>query len=385
VNLRRIAWSNLRRRKARAAFLIAGLTIGIGTVVALLTLSSALRVQAQDNLERYGADIVVKPGGDGYQLSYGGATIGAVATGAGEIRAADLTRLRTIPNARNIAVTSPELLGAVGVNGRRALIMGVRPADEFRLKAWWRLTGSQPAAADQLVAGSQVAADLRLVPGNHVSVDGRAFTVSGVLAPTGSQDDELLIADLPVVQQLLRKPGVVSMVQVAALCSACPVGKMVAQIRAALPGTDVTAMQQIVTSRMRALDQFTRFGYAVAAVVVGIEVLVVFVTMMGSVNARTREIGIFRALGFRRGHVTGLILIEALVAGVVAGLLGYLIGMTVSYAVRPFVAQSGAPITWTPVLAGGALGVAVAVGAVASLYPALHASRLDPSEALRAM
>jgi putative ABC transport system permease protein len=282
-------------------------------------------------------------------------------------------------------VASPELLGVVTAGGRRSLIMGVRVADEFRLKAWWRLAGHPPAAPDQIVAGSRAAADLALSFGQKIVVEGRVFTVSGVLAPTGSQDDELLIADLPVVQQLLHKPGLVSMVQVAALCSACPVEKMVAQIRTALPGTDVTAMQQIVTSRMHALDQFTTFAYAVAGVVIGIEVLVVFLTMMGSVNARTREIGIFRALGFRRGHVTGLIVIEAVAASVVAGLLGYLIGMGVSYAVRPLVAGGGAPIAWTPLLAGGALAVAVAVGAVASLYPALHASRLDPTEALRAI
>ena len=210
-------------------------------------------------------------------------------------------------------------------------------------------------------------------------------SIGGVLAPTGSQDDQLLIVELPVAQRLLGRPGLVSMVQVAALCSACPVNRMVDQIRTVLPGSDVTAMQQIVTSRMHALDQFTTFAYGVAAVIVGIEVVVVFVTMMGSVNARTREIGIFRALGFRRGHVTGLILIEAVLASLVAGVLGYLIGMGLSYLVLPLLAAGGAPIDWTPLLAGLALVVAVTVGALASLYPALHASRLDPADALRAI
>ena len=77
MRLRTVAFSNLRRRKSRAAFLVAGLLVGIGTVVALLTLSQALTVQAQNNLETYGANIVVAPRTDGLSLSYGGVTLGA--------------------------------------------------------------------------------------------------------------------------------------------------------------------------------------------------------------------------------------------------------------------------------------------------------------------
>jgi putative ABC transport system permease protein len=140
---------------------------------------------------------------------------------------------------------------------------------------------------------------------------------------------------------------------------------------------------------MHAIDQFRMFSWLVAGVIIGIEALVVFVTMMGSVNARTREIGIFRALGFRRTHVTGLILLEATVASLLAGVLGYLAGMAVSYALLPVLAGEGAAdgvaVAWTPALAAGAVGLAVAIGAVASLYPALRASRMDPTVALRAL
>jgi putative ABC transport system permease protein len=107
--------------------------------------------------------------------------------------------------------------------------------------------------------------------------------------------------------------------------------------------------------------------------------------MMGSVNARTREIGIFRALGFRRGHVTRLILIEAAAASVIAGVLGYLVGMGLSYALLPLLAGDGVSVAWTPSLAAAAVALAVLVGSLASLYPALHASRLDPTVALRAL
>jgi putative ABC transport system permease protein len=177
----------------------------------------------------------------------------------------------------------------------------------------------------------------------------------------------------------------VSMVQVAALCSNCPVEDIADQLGGVLPGTTVTALQEKVRNRMDAIAQFRTFSYLVAAVIVGIEALVVFVTMMGSVNARTREIGIFRALGFRRGHVTRLILIEAAVASVIAGVLGYLVGMGLSYALLPLLAGDGVSVAWAPSLAAAAVALAVLIGSMASLYPALHASRLDPTVALRAL
>jgi len=385
VRLRTVAFSNLRRRKSRAAFLVAGLLVGIGTVVALLTLSQALTVQAQNNLETYGANIIVAPRTDGLSLSYGGVTLGDVAVGSQDIRQADLARIATIANRRNIAIIAPELLGAVSVGGRQGLLMGVQPKSEFDLKKWWSLDGRPPRNGHEIVAGSAAAAALKLRTGAVLKVDGRPFTVTGILRPTGSQDDDLLIADLGAAQGVLGKPGKVSMIQIAALCSNCPVEKIVAQLGGVLPGTKVTAMQDKVKNRMHAIDQFRAFSWLVAGVIIGIEALVVFVTMMGSVNERTREIGIFRALGFRRLHVTGLILIEATVASLLAGVLGYLAGMAVSYALLPLLAGDGVTVTWAPALAAGAVGLAVVIGAVASLYPALRASRMDPTVALRAL
>jgi len=385
VRLRTVALNNLRRRKSRAAFLVAGLLIGIGTVVTLLTLSAALTVEAQNNLETFGANIVVAPRTDGLSLSYGGVSLGGVSVGARDIREADLARIDTIPNRKNIAIVAPELLGAVNVNGRQGLLMGVRPKEEFELRKWWTLDGRPPRDGRELVAGAVAARTLGLTKGAQLTIDGRPFTVTGILRPTGSQDDDLLITDLAAAQGVLHKPGMVSLVQVAALCSNCPVEDIADQLGVALPGTKVTALQEKVRNRMDAIRQFRTFSYLVAGVIVAIEALVVFVTMMGTVNARTREIGIFRALGFRRGHVTRLILIEAAVASVIAGVLGYLVGMGLSYALLPLLGGDGVSVAWTPSLAAAAVAVAVLVGALGSLYPALHASRLDPTVALRAL
>jgi putative ABC transport system permease protein len=123
---------------------------------------------------------------------------------------------------------------------------------------------------------------------------------------------------------------------------------------------------------------------AVAGVVVLIGGLVVFVTMMNSVTERTREIGIFRAIGFRRRHIIQWFLLEAVVVGLLAGFCGYLAGIGVTWLALPFFDAHHGP-TWDPVLAGGALLLSLGVGSLAALYPAWHASRLEPCEALRTL
>ncbi len=76
---------------------------------------------------------------------------------------------------------------------------------------------------------------------------------------------------------------------------------------------------------------------------------------------------------------------EAVAASLVAGVLGYLAGMGVSYALLPLLAGDGVTVAWAPALAGAAVGLAAVIGATGSVYPALRASRLDPTVALRAL
>lgn len=385
MKLESIAFNNLRRRKSRMAFLVIGLLIGIATVVTLISLTSAMSADVQKKMENYGANILITPRSDSLSLSYGGMTLGGVAVDPQEIAQADLAKIGTIRNHRNISLIAPKVLGAVQVGAVRVMLMGVDIDREFVLKRWWAINGAPVTRDHQLVAGAGAAQKLGVEVGSLLRINDEDFIVSGVLQKTGSQDDQLLIGSLPVAQRLLHKPGTVSLVEVAALCANCPVSAMVDQISAVLPNVEVSAIQQVVKSRMHAIDQFRTFTLAIAAIVVLIGALVVFVTMMASVNERTHEIGIFRALGFRRSHVMRLILLESAVVSLLAGLLGYLVGMGATRAILPFMAEHDVTLHWNPLLGGAALLMALLVGCLASFYPALHASRLDPTEALRAL
>jgi putative ABC transport system permease protein len=386
MTLRSIAFANLRRRKTRAAFLIAGLLIGVATVVALLTLSRSMAGEAEANLESYGANIVITPKAEDVALTYGGIDVGGVSVGDQVLTEADLERVRAIPARGSLAAVAPELVGPVQVRGRRALLMGVDPKPQLALKRWWSIAagGRPPQSGDELLVGAGAAEVLDLQMGDYVRIEGKRFTVTGTLWPTGGQDDDLLIAELGAVQRLLDRPDELTLIEVAAAYSGAPVDEVVRQLQAALPGAEVSTVREAVASRLHAVDQFKGFSLVIVGIVIAIEILVVFLTMTGSVSERTTEIGVFRAIGFRRAQITRLVLLEAVVAGVAAGVLGYAAGMALSYGVLPFLAE-GAAVVWTPPLAVAAVAAAALVGGVAALYPALRAGKMDPTEALRAL
>jgi putative ABC transport system permease protein len=376
---------NLRRRMGRKLLLMSGLSIGVATVVALVAITSTMQADVATKLDEYGANILIVPKANDLSLSYGGVAVASAAYDVGELTIADLDRIRTIKNARNISVVAPKLLGAIPISGQTVLVAGVRFNDELRLKQWWDLEGTEPATQDEALAGLRLAHALDLQPGDAVDVDGHTFRVAGILAENGSQDDDILFVDLAAAQDVMDKPQSVSLVEVAALCTDCPVEDMVEQIGGVLPQARVTALRQAVTLRMETVGQLSRFALAVSAVVIVIGGLVVLTTMMGAVSERKQEIGLFRALGFRQQHVMNIVLGEAALVSLAGGILGWLLGMGAAVVLLPRVANVSMAVSWNPWLALGAISGAVLVGLLASLYPAVSAARLDPTTALRSL
>jgi putative ABC transport system permease protein len=386
MKLHNISFNNLRRRKAKMAFLTVGLMVGIATIVTLVTLTKSMSGDIERKMDEFGANILITPQQNGLSMSYGGINLGAVNFDQKTLHESDLARVSAIKNSKNISAVAPKVLGGVQVAGKPVLLVGVQFDKELKLKQWWKLFGEAPKAPNELLLGSEAARVLNVMTGDALAIKGEQFKVAGILDQTGSQDDSLVFAQLDVAQRILNKKGEIDLVEVAALCSGCPIGDMVLQIAEQIPGAKVSAIQQVVEGRLKALDQFRRFSYAIAGVVVFIGSLMVFVTMMGSVNERTTEIGVFRAIGFRKSHIMRIILLEAAVVGVVAGLLGYAAGVGGAKLALPFMAEGKQVLlAWDGLVAAGALGLSVVLALLASLYPALHASRMDPTEALRAL
>ncbi|MEW6264956.1 MAG: FtsX-like permease family protein [Thermodesulfobacteriota bacterium] len=385
MTLKDIALLNLKRRKAKAALVVAGLAAGVATLVALQTLAATFLGEINHKLEKYGANILVTPKAETLNLSYEGLSLGSLSYQNSELRESDLARVRTIKNSANLAAVGPMLLGLVKVKNQNAVLAGVAFESLAVLKPWWKLRGRDPGPGEA-VAGSEAARLLDLTPGQSLYLNGRSLVLSGVLETTGSQDDGLIFTDLAEAQSILNKPGLISLVEVAALCLGCPVEEMVKQIAEVWPDASVTAIMSVVKGRLETMKMFRLFSWAASILVALVGGLAALVSLMAGVKERTTEIGIFRAIGFRRRHVLRIVMLESLILSTVAGLTGYLGGLAAARVALIFLAEhQPIHLALPPWLPAAGVGLALTAGLLAGLYPARLAAGLDPQEALRSL
>jgi putative ABC transport system permease protein len=246
MQIRDIAWSSLKRRKGRFGFVLAALALGVGTIVALVALTRAMQAEVSDELDRFGANIVITPRSNALDLGYGGLAVGGVNVDATTLRLEDVPKIRTIPNRRNINAVAPKLIGTTELEGSRVLLVGVDHRQEARVKSWWHVDGRLARTDDEVLLGAEAARALKRRAGDSLTIGGSPRRVTGVVASTGSIDDQAVFAAYPVAEQALDKRGAVSLIEVSALCRGCPIEDIVNQIATVLPNARVAPIRQAV-------------------------------------------------------------------------------------------------------------------------------------------
>lgn len=360
---------NLVRQKTRAGLTMLGIGIGITTVVALGVITGGLKTTTGEIIRTAGADFMVAQEG-----------------------AADMS-FSTVSEDQWAAVEAqPGVERAVGAlfhitqagSNPYFVILGVRP-DDMDALGLVLTAGSYPAPGDPdaILLGEGGASNLGASVGETVTIDDRAFRVAGIYQSPSLWQESGAFASLSTTQAMASKPGVVTAVFVRVAA-----GSEVATVRAAIE----SAQPQLVTiadvDEISEVDQGIELldaaNLAISVLAVGIGAIGVMNTMVMSVFERTREIGIFRAVGWSGRRIFRMIIGESLLLCVVAGVIGSLAGVLASRAVLliPTVRSLLQP-QYTPDIFIRAFAVAVIVALAGAAYPALRAVRMSPMEALR--
>ena len=383
MELRHLALGYLRRRKGKAALITFGLSVAVGTFVLVLSLVLALRADMDERLTQYGSNLIIMPAAAEMNLSYGGMSVAS--TGSGEIprlTESEVEAVRAIPSAASMSAVVPVLLEPVQLEGRPLLALGADLQTSRRFKPWWKLEGRLPSGSDEVLVGLNVRNEFGLEIGDDAVISGRTFTVSGVLWETGGEEDNLVLFELPVLADLTGRTDTVNLIEVTA-ASTDVIDRLTTEIQAALPEASVASVKSSIEFTEQANSALADFGLAVTLLIVVIAGAVVMITMLTAVKERQKEIGVMRAVGFKRRHIASLVMLESAMlssAGAVVGTVGGLLGAALA---PRLVGDLGLGLVVSPLVILASIGVAFAVGLSAALYPAWRAADLDPVTALK--
>jgi putative ABC transport system permease protein len=359
-------WKNLMRRRARTALTAAGVAIGVGLIVALLSIAAGVRKTAADLIHIGRADFGV------FQQS-----------------AADLTRSllpesaeKTIAGTDGVADVAGIYLRVTSVEGHQAfLVFGYDP-NEFPSQRLVIVKGGRARGAEAML-GDDAAKSLGLGPGGTVTIDGRRFTIAGLYHSGNRFVDGGAVLPLRTVQAITHRPGEVTTFGVTVQLGRRP-SAVAKEVERRLPGavavTEPGAVVKVDTSSRLIIDAGWIFSL-LALIVGGIGVMN---TMAMSVIERIHEIGIMRAVGWSKRRIALLILSEAVGIGLLALGLGLALGYLAAelFTDRGGLSQLAEPDFTAGVFAWG-LAFALGVAVIGALYPTWRAIRLRPIEALR--
>jgi putative ABC transport system permease protein len=374
----------LRVRRTRAALSALGIAIGVASMVAVLGISDSSKADLLAQLDKLGTNLLrVAPGqsflGEDAVLPESAAPMLRRADGVEEVAATEAIGGKTVR--RSPYIDENETGGIAVVAADPSLLTTTGGT-----LAHGRFLDAATARYPTVVLGADAAATLGIDDvGGRVWVTDRWFTVIGILDPVTLADglDSAALIGFDVAVSLYGVDRNASTIYLRTDPDRVE-GVRDGIGRTASPEhpeeVDVSRPSDALEAKAAAKTAFTSLFLGLGAVALLVGGVGIANVMVISVLERRSEIGLRRALGATRRHVGVQFLAESLLLAACGGICGTLLGaaVTIGYA------QSEGWTATVPAIAlAGGVGVAVAVGAVAGLYPALRAARLSPTEALR--
>jgi len=393
----KLAIQAIKRNALRSFLTVLGIVIGVGAVIAMVTIGRGTTAKVTADLARLGSNLLfVRPGQFGP---------GRASTDAKPFNVRDVEAIRSqIPGLRAVAPTAQKSLTAIyGTENRLTLVTGT-DNDYFITQAWTLAAGRQFLEGEGrggravCLLGESVRDKLfgRDDPiGHNIRVKNVSCEVIGVLQPkgqsaTGADQDDVILMPLRVFQRRLAGNTDIGSIAVSARDDVdtakvqADLERLLRERRNISAGQiddfSVRDMKQLAETTMATTTMLTALLGAVAAVSLLVGGIGIMNIMLVSVTERTREIGIRLAIGALERQVLTQFLIEAVVLSLFGGVVGILLGLALAWVATgglqvPFVLDTNIILI--------AFGFSAVVGVIFGYFPARRAARLDPIEALR--
>lgn len=399
----KIALRALRRNKLRTLLTMLGIIIGVGAVIAVVSIGSGAKAQVEAQIASMGQNVVLILSGN---VSRGGFRMGFGT--AGTLTREDFEAIRKeVPGVNGI---SPEVWSfaqvAAGNQNSNTQVRGVG-VDYLEIRSWRLTSGANFTEAD-VRSGNKVAligkttADM-LYPdedpvGKIIRIKSAPFTVLGLLAAKGmsgrgdDQDDVVLVPYSSAMTRLTGQTTFRSLNAQAATTELLPSvqNDIIALLRQRHRiGQDreddflVRTQQEIAETATATSKVMTWLLGSVAAVSLVVGGIGIMNIMLVSVTERTREIGIRMAVGARGYDILLQFLTEAVVLSLFGGCLGILVGVLSSRILPRVLSSLGVVTLVSPTSIVIAFLFSAIIGIFFGFYPARKASQLDPIESLR--
>ena len=395
-----IAYKNIKERRTRVFLTLLGIAIGIMAIVSLMGIGEGMQQAITGELSSLSDTIIIFGGEINAGIGGGGFT-----QTNNRFTDRDLGDIQRIEGLKDI---SPVYFGTASVefNGETYPIslMGMDPnnmATIFGIETLGLATGDFMQEGEQFkcVVGHEIAYekfDANMNIGGKIRINGKNFVVNGIYKKQGagfsvptddnihltSHDFEKITGQKDITGIIVR---VYDVSQVDVL--AAEIETVVNENHGSDDFADAITMASILDSIQQVLGIIQMVLMAIAGIALIVASIGIMNTMLTSVMERTHEIGIMKAIGARNEDVMSIFIMEGLLISLIGGIVGIILGFIGARGFSMFAAgffggESLAPII-SIVAIGLALGVAMFVGIISSLYPAWKAAKMSPIEAVR--
>ncbi|MGD2177927.1 MAG: ABC transporter permease [Anaerolineae bacterium] len=356
---------NLLRRRTRTALTLLGIGISIAAIVALGALAEGMADLMTGMFRASQTDLLAIQAGVDADFSAIDERVGS--------------RIAAWPEVEAVAGT---IMTAVSAEEMQMLIVFGYNPHSFAVRHFRIVEGESLTGRHQAIAGKQAAEQMGVEVGDTLRLLNSNFRVVGIYETGISYEDIGVVIGLREAQSVTGKPHQV-MYYAIKLRNPERAEALEKELEAAFPEIDFALTSDIAESMsdFQVMEQMATQISLLALFIGGVGMLN---TMLMSVLERTREIGVLRALGWRKRQVLGMILQESLVLGAVGGICGMLLGLGMGRLLNLVKGIWGSiELVYTPLTFVQAVVVALIAGIAGGLYPAWRATRMRPVEALR--